>query len=56
MKLLPHQIEVLKATKALKNVAHYLDMGLGKTYTGSEKMLAQRIKTVFSLVWQQELQ
>lgn len=39
MKLLPHQIEVLNATKALKNVAHYLDMGLGKTYTGSEKML-----------------
>lgn len=39
MKLLPHQIEVLKATKALKNVAHYLDMGLGKTYTASEKMM-----------------
>ena len=36
--LLPHQIEVLEKTKRMKRVAYYLDMGLGKTYVGSEKM------------------
>lgn len=36
--LLPHQIEVLEKTKGMKRVAYYLDMGLGKTYVGSEKM------------------
>lgn len=36
--LLPHQIEVLKKTKEMKRVAYYLDMGLGKTFVGSEKM------------------
>lgn len=36
--LLPHQIEVLKKTKEMKRVAYYLDMGLGKTFIGSEKM------------------
>ena len=36
--LLPHQIDVLKQTRSMRNVAYYLDMGLGKTYVGSEKM------------------
>lgn len=39
MKLYPHQERVLNATKDLNRVAYYLDMGLGKTYVGSEKML-----------------
>lgn len=38
--LLPHQQEVLKQTDGLNKVAYYLDMGLGKTYVGSEKMMA----------------
>lgn len=38
MKLYPHQIKVLDETKAMRRVAYYLDMGLGKTYVGSEKM------------------
>ena len=38
MKLYRHQMEVLDQTKELKRVAYYLDMGLGKTYVGSEKM------------------
>lgn len=38
MTLLPHQIDVLKQTKSMRNVAYYLDMGLGKTFVGSEKM------------------
>ena len=39
MKLYPHQQEVLKQTENLNKVAYYLDMGLGKTFVGSEKML-----------------
>lgn len=38
MKLYLHQIKVLDETKAMRRVAYYLDMGLGKTYVGSEKM------------------
>lgn len=39
MKLFPHQIQALKATENLNRVAYYLDMGLGKTFVGSEKMM-----------------
>lgn len=39
MKLFPHQTEVLKQTENQNKVAYYLDMGLGKTFVGSEKML-----------------
>lgn len=39
MKLYPHQAKVLKATEDFDHVAYYLDMGLGKTFVGSEKML-----------------
>lgn len=39
MKLYPHQIEGLKATEGMNHVAYYWDMGLGKTFEGSEKML-----------------
>ena len=39
MKLYPHQQEVLKQTDGLNKVAYYLDMGLGKTFVGSEKMM-----------------
>ena len=39
MQLYPHQQEVLKQTDGLNKVAYYLDMGLGKTFVGSEKML-----------------
>lgn len=38
MKLYPHQTEALEATKGKTHAAYYHDMGLGKTYTGSEKM------------------
>ena len=48
MKLYPHQQEVLKQTENLNKVAYYLDMGLGKTFVGSEKMvrLGKRINLV----------
>ena len=39
MNLYPHQTDVLKRTKSFNRVAYYLDMGLGKTFVGSEKML-----------------
>lgn len=38
-KLYKHQIEGLEATKNMNHVAYYWDMGLGKTFEGSEKML-----------------
>ena len=34
--LYPHQQEALEQTKGFENVAVYHDMGLGKTFTGSE--------------------
>lgn len=36
--LFPHQQKVLEETKDKSRVAYYLDMGLGKTFVGSEKM------------------
>ena len=38
MKLYQHQIDALERTKNFTKVAFYHDMGLGKTFTGSEKM------------------
>lgn len=38
MKLYPHQQHVLEQTKDKNRVAYYLDMGLGKTFVGSEKL------------------
>lgn len=38
-KLYPHQEEALRLTKGKNKVAYYLDMGLGKTFCASEKML-----------------
>lgn len=39
MELYPHQQTELEATKDLNRVAYYHDMGLGKTFTGAEKMV-----------------
>lgn len=39
MELYPHQIEGLKAVEGLQNCALYWDMGLGKTFGGSEQMM-----------------
>lgn len=35
----PHQQKELEETKELNKVAYYHDMGLGKTFTGAEKMI-----------------
>lgn len=39
MKLFEHQIEALEKTKDFNRCAYYLDMGLGKTFVGSEKLI-----------------
>ena len=39
IKLFKHQVDVLEQTKNKNRVAYYLDMGLGKTYVGSEKAM-----------------
>lgn len=39
MKLYDHQTQGLEAVKDLDHVAFYWDMGLGKTYAGSEKLM-----------------
>lgn len=36
--LMPHQEDVLNRTQDFNRVAYYLDMGLGKTFVGAEKM------------------
>lgn len=38
MNLFPHQKQALEMTAEQNRVAYYLDMGLGKTFVGSEKM------------------
>ena len=39
MQLFPHQQKALEDTRQFNRVAYYLDMGLGKTFVGSEKMM-----------------
>ena len=39
VKLFEHQKQALEQTKDLNRVAYYLDMGLGKTFVGAEKMM-----------------
>ncbi|MEK4715260.1 DEAD/DEAH box helicase [Sporosarcina sp. FSL K6-5500] len=48
MKLFPHQDRALNDTYEQNKVAYYLDMGLGKTFVGSEKMW--ELNTPFNLV------
>lgn len=40
MQLMKHQIEALDQTKNFHRCAYYYDMGLGKTYIGSEKAVS----------------
>lgn len=39
IKLYPHQQNALDDTKEMNRVAYYHDMGLGKTFTGAEKLM-----------------
>lgn len=44
MKLYEHQRQALEATEGLNRVAYYHDQGLGKTFTGAEKMYQLKTK------------
>ncbi len=48
MKLYQHQNRALKETDGFDRCAYYLDMGLGKTYVGAEKMM--QLKNGINLV------
>jgi len=48
IKLLPHQERSLAATKDFNRCAFYLDMGLGKTFVGSEKL--KELNTNYNLI------
>lgn len=48
MELYEHQKKALEATKGKNRVAYYMDMGLGKTHTSSEKMI--QLGATFNLV------
>src|SRR5690625_4806684 len=48
IKLFPHQEKALNETYHHDRVAYYLDMGLGKTFIGSEKMW--ELNTPYNLV------
>ena len=48
IKLFPHQDRALNDTYEYDRVAYYLDMGLGKTFVGSEKMW--ELNTPYNLV------
>jgi len=48
IQLYPHQERVLNETYHFNRVAYYLDMGLGKTFVGSEKMW--ELNTPYNLV------
>lgn len=48
MNLYPHQKEALKQTEGKNRVAFFLDMGLGKTFVGSEK--ARELNNEMNLV------
>lgn len=44
----PHQTDALKQTENFNRVGYFLDMGLGKTFVGSEKMM--KLQNDFNIV------
>lgn len=48
--LFPHQVKALQETEQLNKVGYFLDMGLGKTFVGSEK--AKELKKPLLLICQ----
>ena len=56
IKLFPHQEAALKATEGQNRVAYYLDMGLGKTFVGSEKAVRMDAKTILVVCQKSKVQ
>lgn len=50
LQFMPHQEEVLNLTDDKNRCAYYLDMGLGKTFVGAEKMYLLN-NTINLIVW-----
>lgn len=48
IKLMPHQSAIYEDSIFKNRVAYYLDMGLGKTFLGSEKLM--QLRTTYNLV------
>lgn len=48
VQLYPHQTKALEETKQFNRVGYFLDMGLGKTFVGSEKVI--ELETDFNVV------
>lgn len=48
IKLMPHQSAIYEDSVFKNRVAYYLDMGLGKTFLGSEKLM--QLRTTYNLV------
>ena len=48
MEFFKHQAQSLEQTEGFQNVAYYHDMGLGKTFTGAEKLV--RLKNLVNLL------
>lgn len=53
--LFPHQQEALQETKDFDNIAVYHDMGLGKTFTGSEMMKKHGLDIMKQMVHTEQL-
>ena len=45
VQLYPHQTKALEETKQFNRVGYFLDMGLGKTFVGSEKAIKDLTQT-----------
>lgn len=43
VQLYPHQTKALEETKQFNKVGYFLDMGLGKTFVGSEKLIGMNL-------------
>lgn len=48
IELMPHQADIFESSRGRNRVAYYLDMGLGKTFLGSEKLI--QLKSTYNLV------
>lgn len=56
IKLFPHQEAALKQTAGMNRVAYYLDMGLGKTFLGSEKAFRMGAKVILVVCQKSKVQ
>jgi len=56
MKLYPHQVKALELTNEMNRVAYYLEMGLGKTFVGSEKALSFEEKVILVICQKSKVQ